>query len=321
MVLQVGAGLEQVGGEAVPQGVDGDVLLQARGPMGPATRLAHGGGGERAVAGGVGEEPGLRSCRLPVGPEDLQEHGREHHVAILAALALTDAEDHALTIDVADAERGDLGDAEAGGVGGHERGAMLERADGGEEPGEFVGAEDDGEPLGLPGADEVLEGRGAAQGDVVEEAEGLEVEVVIAPGDMALLDQVEQEGADVLGPERLGGLAEVPGEACDAVDVDADGAGREVAEVHVLGHAEPERSHGVPPSGVEAFTGGNCLRNSTRRSEAHSRERRRHRAVPLMDGLSSSRPVAPEPGCSTSLRGTPAISPLAGSPRPRSPMP
>src|SRR5689334_9073283 len=40
-----------------------------------------------------------------------------------------------------------------------------------------------------------------------------------------------------------------------------------------------------------------------------------------MDALSSSRPVAPEPGYNTSLRGTPAISQLAGSPRPRSPMP
>ena len=35
---QVGAGLEQVGGEAVPQGVDGDVLLQARRPAGPGDR-------------------------------------------------------------------------------------------------------------------------------------------------------------------------------------------------------------------------------------------------------------------------------------------
>ena len=30
----VGAGLEQVGGEAVPQGVDGDVLAQPGGPRG-----------------------------------------------------------------------------------------------------------------------------------------------------------------------------------------------------------------------------------------------------------------------------------------------
>jgi hypothetical protein len=74
------------------------------------------------------------------------------------------------------------------------------------------------------------------------------VEVVVAPEDATLLDdEVEQEAADVLGPERLGGLGEVPGEACNTVDVDVDGAGCEVVELHVLGHATSERSHGVPP--------------------------------------------------------------------------
>jgi hypothetical protein len=44
-----------------------------------------------------------------------------------------------------------------------------------------IGAKDDGEAFGPPGADEVLEDSGAAQSDVVEEAECLEVEVVVAP--------------------------------------------------------------------------------------------------------------------------------------------
>jgi hypothetical protein len=56
---------------------------------------------------------------------------------------------------------------------------MLEVGDGGEEPDELVGAEDDGESLGLPGADDMREDDWAAEGDVVEEAEGLEVEVVV----------------------------------------------------------------------------------------------------------------------------------------------
>ena len=42
-----------------------------------------------------------------------------------------------------------------GGVGGHEDGAVLEAGDGREEVGDFVGAEDDGEPLGLLGGDEM----------------------------------------------------------------------------------------------------------------------------------------------------------------------
>ena len=35
---EVGAGLEQMGGEAVPQGVDGDVLAQAGGLVRPGTQ-------------------------------------------------------------------------------------------------------------------------------------------------------------------------------------------------------------------------------------------------------------------------------------------
>jgi hypothetical protein len=63
---------------------------------------------------------------------------------------------------------------------------------------------------------------------------------------MALLDQVEQVGTDIVGPEEFGGLGKMLGEACDAVDVDVESARREVAELHVLGHAESERSHGGP---------------------------------------------------------------------------
>ena len=124
---------------------------------------------------------------------------------------------------------------------------MLERGDGGEEAAELVGGEDDRKSTRPFGAGDVLEDPVAPQGDVLEEAEGLEVLVVVAPGGPPLLDQVEQEGADVLGPEEFGRLAEVACEACDAVEVDIDGAGREVAELHVLGHAESERSHDVPP--------------------------------------------------------------------------
>ena len=53
-------------------------------------------------------------------------------------------------------------------------GAVLEAGDGGEEAGHLVGAEDDGELLGPLGAGEVREDPGRAQGDVVEEPEGLD---------------------------------------------------------------------------------------------------------------------------------------------------
>ena len=104
---QVGAVLEQVGGEAVSEGVHGDVLVQpdgaARRPADLAARLPEVIGrsgrrsGEEAVAGPDG---------LPVVAEDLQQPRREHDVAILLPLALADADDHALAVDVVDAQGG-----------------------------------------------------------------------------------------------------------------------------------------------------------------------------------------------------------------------
>ena len=148
----VGAGLEQVGGEAVPQGVDGDVLAQPGGAGGLDADPVHRAGGDGAARDVAGEEPVGRAGGLPVVAEQGQQPRREHHVAVPAALALADAEDHALAVDVLDAQGDDLGDPQAGGVGGHEDGAVLEADDGGEEAGHLLEAEDDGEPLGLLGA-------------------------------------------------------------------------------------------------------------------------------------------------------------------------
>ena len=53
---QVGAGLEQVGREAVAQRVDRDLLAQAGGAAGAGADLAHAPGGE----GPIGAAPGKR---------------------------------------------------------------------------------------------------------------------------------------------------------------------------------------------------------------------------------------------------------------------
>jgi hypothetical protein len=74
---------------------------------------------------------------------------------------------------------------------------VLEAGDGLEEPDHFVGAEDDRELLGQLGAGDALQELIPAEGDVVEEAEGGDGLVVIAPGDMPLLDEVDEVGADL----------------------------------------------------------------------------------------------------------------------------
>src|SRR6266704_6647273 len=101
--------LKQVGGEAVPQGVQRYTLVDL-GPLGcgmtDAIELAR---RHRLHAVASWKQPALRSCRPPPGPQQFEQMWRQHHVAVFAAFALVDADDHALAVDVADFERDHLG--------------------------------------------------------------------------------------------------------------------------------------------------------------------------------------------------------------------
>ena len=76
----------------------------------------------RVVSGSIGLRPGnshppgsILPCGMGDAPpraQPLQQHRREHGVAILAALALLDAQRHALAVDVADLQRDDLAGAQ-----------------------------------------------------------------------------------------------------------------------------------------------------------------------------------------------------------------
>jgi hypothetical protein len=79
---------------------------------------------------------------------------------------------------------------------------VLEADDGGEEAGGLLEAEDDGELLGLPGAPDALQDARSFEGDLVEELQRGDGLVVDAPGDVLLLDEVEEMG----GRRRARGL-------------------------------------------------------------------------------------------------------------------
>lgn len=115
--------LQQVGGEAVAQGVHRDALINP----GDLRRLMDG-STQLSCADRVGgilarkqpatiEHPAIGASGAPPGAQALEQNGREHRVAILAAFALLDAQGHALTIDVADLQCDDLAHAQASAVG------------------------------------------------------------------------------------------------------------------------------------------------------------------------------------------------------------
>ena len=116
----------------------------AAGP-GIAAGGLHGAGGEMEVRAPGGEEPGTGgTVDAKVGTQDFEEARGEHGVTVFAALAVIDADEHALTIDAGELEGDGFGD-EAGSVAGEEDGGVFAAGDVVEELLDLVGGEDDGE--------------------------------------------------------------------------------------------------------------------------------------------------------------------------------
>src|SRR4051794_37509545 len=109
------------------------------------------------IAAGGGEEPGRVAMGGPVFAEGLERGRRQGDEAVLGALAAMDVDHHPGAVDVADLEVEGLGESEAEGVDGPEIGAVVGRADGGDEATDLVGGEDVGEAL-LPRDAEAFEG-------------------------------------------------------------------------------------------------------------------------------------------------------------------
>ena len=139
---------QQVGGEAMPKGVHRHPLVdpgRQRGGVHGAVELA---GAQRLNRVEAGKQPAavehlaLRPGHPPPGAQALEQQRRQHGVAILAPLALLDAQGHALTVDIADLQPDHLAGAQAGAVGHRQRRLVLQVAGRREQPGYLVPAQD-----------------------------------------------------------------------------------------------------------------------------------------------------------------------------------
>src|SRR5215470_15253108 len=88
-----------------------------------AVELAHRYGPERILAR---EQPASRSALQPPRAQQRKKLWRQHGMAILAALAHLDPDQHALQIDVADPQHDGLAAAQTGAIGDAERSLVLE---------------------------------------------------------------------------------------------------------------------------------------------------------------------------------------------------
>src|ERR1700721_2723144 len=88
--------LQEMYGEGMAQRMRRDGFGNLTSGVGFLTCLLHRIPGDVPAWPFAHKEPVLRSFHTPPTPQDLQQFGRQHYVAIFLALALLDAQDHAL---------------------------------------------------------------------------------------------------------------------------------------------------------------------------------------------------------------------------------
>lgn len=115
-MVHVGAGRQQMDGEGVAKRMERNRLGQSGAVARFRAGLSHCIPGDRLAGTIAGEEPLLWPPHLPLAAQDLQELGRQHHVAVLLAFALFDAEDHSLAVDARGLHLHRFRDAQASGI-------------------------------------------------------------------------------------------------------------------------------------------------------------------------------------------------------------
>src|SRR5215472_402698 len=146
----IGLLLQEMRGKAVPQRMNADTLDDAGTPRGQANDPMHLArtGMPPAVAGKqpglTGRHPSLLARKAPPFAQYLEKDGRENDIPILFALALFDADDPPVAIDIGELERYDLRGSQAGGIGQAQERLVLDVYRRGEQPTDFLRAQNNG---------------------------------------------------------------------------------------------------------------------------------------------------------------------------------
>src|SRR5215472_14584678 len=234
--------LEQVGGEAMPQGVQRDALVDLRhlgSGVAGSIELARGHRLRRIAAR---EQPALLPRRLPPGAQQVEQTRRQHDGTVLAAFALLDADDHALAVDVGDLERDHLGGAQAGAVGHAQRCLVLQPRRGIEQPRHFLDAEDDRQLAWLVNDMGMLDDLAAPERDLKKEPQRRDGLIEGRHADAARR-QMQLVAAHVLEGRRIRRSPNKRSEVLDPLHVVMLGLGRELADRHAFDHAPAQRTY------------------------------------------------------------------------------
>ncbi len=202
----------------------------------------------------AGEQPQPRVGAVPPAAQQLQHVLGQRNVAVLAALALDDADAHAVgvAVDVGHAQMPQLRQSQARAVGQHQEGSRRRARGDGEQPGDLLAREDLGQALWCDAQWDVEHLAVQSEHGAVEEPERAAVLVDGGARALAIAQQVQQELLHLLGAQGVGAAPVVPGQARHGVDVGLLGAKCHAAQHQCVEHALSKWAHHRSPRSARA---------------------------------------------------------------------
>jgi hypothetical protein len=188
----VDAIVQQATGKRVTQTVRGGPFIQAGQFPGLLTGALHQTRTDVAVRTPGGEQPlSGRADDAKVGAQGVQQNRRQGGVAVFSALAVLDAQEHALAFDVGDFEGDGFGNTQPGAETDHEGGTILDAGNVLKEAADVVGAGHHGKFFLYPCTREVGFVPGHFQSGQIEEPHGGNEGVDTLGRQFPFLQQVE----------------------------------------------------------------------------------------------------------------------------------
>src|SRR4029453_15295376 len=181
---------------------------------------------------------------LPPLPQQIEHLGRQHHVAVLAALRLLDPNDGLCPVDMLDLQPHHLAGAQAAAIAETEQNTGLEARGHGQQTPRLILAHHQRDLLRLTDVIDLGSQIQSPQRHAQQELQPSH-DAVASANAYTSLGQVQLEAADVIGRGRPGRPLEKCGEPLATADVAPLRARAELARVHILDHALAQRADGI----------------------------------------------------------------------------
>src|SRR5271157_4047627 len=245
----IDAAIKQMGRKAVPQSMEGELLLDPSRLERLMEQTADLPRRQRQPLATAGEQPALLSlhagivlgrARLPPLAQQLERFWREHHDAILLALGLLDTNDAKRGVDVLHFQLHDLADAKPGAVADAEQRADLQLARHHQKTLRLASAQNLGDLLRLLHVKDLGREIVPPHRHAQKKAHARHGAVAVLDG-KAALHQMQLEQPYVLGRRRVGRALQIRRKPLARQDVAALRLPAETTRTHVFDHALAER--------------------------------------------------------------------------------